>query len=186
MPRTERHSSIVTNDAFKRFSPTFRSTPNASAPLRLVQASRPLSTVLFPSMSPSRFHLPGPLCSTPVTALHRSYEASVTRCVSCPHRVIPSSCEPPSSRAASNHRMVHDAVDYVLLARALLRPTPRCSRFCPGRFGIRGPLAGSPSIAAESSSLHVAARDFPPVALHTVFATSRSRPCLQVPQGPSA
>lgn len=44
-------------------------------------------------------------------------EASVTRRVSCPLRVIPSSCSRPSSRAASSHLMVHAAVGYVLHVR---------------------------------------------------------------------
>ena len=39
--------------------------------------------MLFPLASSSRLHLPGPLCSTPVTALHRSYGTSVTRSLSC-------------------------------------------------------------------------------------------------------
>ena len=92
--------------------------PSGLGPLRLVQARafpRPLSAVFVAILSPSRFHLPVPLGSIPITGLLRYYEDSdafrarffgpsqAMNAASLPGSRSPLHLTPTSNHPISNH-----------------------------------------------------------------------------------
>lgn len=92
--------------------------PSGLGSLRLAEAqalARPVAAVSFASLSPSRFHLPVPLGSIPITGLLRYYEDSdafrarffgpsqAMNAVSLPGSRSPFHLTPPSNHPISNH-----------------------------------------------------------------------------------